>query len=448
MIIHQMTRRRWLSGALGATAAGVLAACGAGGGTSESGGTGTGAQSKPQGKVQFMSQNASPGDEERYRPIIDGFNNRNTGVTVELLQNAEGGGGVEAQSKVIALTAAGTPPDLFWTHAYVAPNLAKLGLTADINPYIKRDREFKLNSLYEAPVKDYEIDGKQYGLPREATTMIVIVNKELFQKNGVALPKADWTWDDFLKAAQQMSKGSGSQQTWGAAGVAGGQGMSPFNIYPKVWQEGGDIVDKSRTKFTLHQSPAVEQVQWLADLVNKQRVHPAPTEFPGSNLQESWNSGRIGMYVQISVYTNYNRAQFDWDIAPLPSGKTKATRTASAGHSVATGSKNKDASWEFLKTLASKPTYEHWANTGLTIPTHKQVAEAMMTNPAQPPKSAKIALDAFSYARSEPISGDWGNVGAEVGKALAPVWSGQVDAKGALTPIVQTVESLLTKVPG
>ena len=154
------------------------------------------------------------------------------------------------------------------------------------------------------------------------------------------------------------------------------------------------------------------------------------------------------MFVQISVCSNFNRAQFDCDIVPLPRGRTKATRTASAGHSMAAGSKNKDAAWEFLKVLASKPTYEHWAQTGLTIPTHKEVAEAMMGKPTQPPLSARIALDAFSYARSEPISGDWGNFGAEVGRALAPVWAGQVDAKGALTPVVQTVESLLTKIPG
>jgi multiple sugar transport system substrate-binding protein len=432
----------------GAAAAGVgaaaLAACGA-----QGGGAGQGApQGKPQGKVQFMSQAANPLDEERYKPLVEAYNKLNTGVTIDWVQNAEGGGAVEAQSKVIALSAAGTPPDVFWTHAYVAPTMAKMGLTADVAPYIKRDSTFKLNTLFEAPVKDYEIDGKQYGLPREATTMIVIVNKELFSKNGVAVPTGEWTWDDFLKAAQQMTKGEGTQKTWGAAGIAGGQGYSLYNVYPKVWQEGGDIVDKSRTKFTLHQSPAVEQLQWIADLVNKQRVHPGPNDFPGQDLINSWNSGRIGMFVQICVYNSFNRAQFDWDVVQLPKGKTKATRTASAGHSISAGSKNKDAAWEALKMLASKPTYEHLAKTGLTVPTHKEVAQAMVGNPTQPPRNAKIALDAFSYARSEPIAGDWGNFGAEVNKALTPVWAGQVDVKGALNPIVQTVESLLAKVPG
>ena len=70
-----------------------------------------------------------------------------------------------------------------------------------------------------------------------------------------------------------------------------------------------------------------------------------------------------------------------------------------------------------------------------------------MLNPNAPPKSAKIATDAFAYARPEPISGDWGNVGAEISKAMAEVYAGKVDAKGALTPIVPVVESLLSKTP-
>src|SRR5688572_13355315 len=230
MIKTQMSRRRWLAAGSAATGAAALAACGAD--------AGPGAQTKASGKVVFMSQGADPNDEGRYKPLVEQFNAKASGVTIDHIQGDAAGSAVAAQGKVITLAAAGTPPDIFWTHAYVAPNLFKLGLTADINPYIKKDRDFKLANLFPAAVKDYDFDGKQTGLPREATTMITIINKELFQKSGVALPTANWTWDDFLKAAQAMTKGSGSTGTWGAAGF-GGLGSAAYNIYPKIWQEGG-----------------------------------------------------------------------------------------------------------------------------------------------------------------------------------------------------------------
>ena len=172
-------------------------------------------------------------------------------------------------------------------------------------------------------------------------------------------------------------------------------------------------------------------MQWVADLVTRHRVHAYGDEFPGTNPREVWNSGRFGMFVQICVYTNFNQAQFDWDIVPLPKGKTQVTRTASAGHSMTAASKNKDAAWEVLKFLGSKPSYEHWAKLGLTIPTFKEVAESpLVLNPNAPPKSAKIATDAFAYARPEPISGDWGNVGAEISKAMAEVYAGKIGRQG------------------
>jgi multiple sugar transport system substrate-binding protein len=394
-----------------------------------------------------MSQSAAPTDQERYKPLVDQYNAAGNKVKIDLIQGDAGGAAVNAQGKVIAMAAAGTAPDVFWTHAYISPNLAKLGLLADINPYIKRDKDFKVGNYFEAPFKDYEADGKQFGVPREATTTIMIINKDLFQKSGVPLPAANWTWDDFLKAAQQMTRGDGSGKTWGIAGYTG-PASAPYYAAIKAWQEGGDIVDKTRTKFTLHQTPAVEQIQWVADLVTRHRVHPFGDEFPGTTGREAWGSGRIGMYVQISVYPDFSQAQFDWDIVPLPKGKTQVTRTASAGHSMTAASKNKDAAWEVLKMLGSKPSYEHWAKLGLTIPTFKEVAESpLVLNPNAPPKSAKVATDAFAYARPEPISGDWGNVGAEITKALADVYAGKLEAKAALQAIVPVVESLLSKTP-
>lgn len=435
-----VSRRRILIGGAVLVGEGALAACGGQPGAPP-------AKSKVQGTVVLMRQGQTPDDQQRYQPLVDQFHAKGGPVKIDMIEGDPGGGAVNAQAKLITLVAAGTPPDVFWTHAYIMPNIIKLNLLADAMPYAKQDREFKLDNYFEAPLKDYLRDGKLYGLPREATTTIMILNKELFTKNGVPLPNENWTWDDYVKSATALTKGDGPSKTWGAAGW-GGQGGSI--VYPiiRAWQEGGDMVDSARAKFTLHQSPAVDAIQQVVDLVTKQRVHPWGSDFPGNNIAESWNSGRLGTVVQISVYNSFNKAQFDWDIHHLPRGKSRSTRTASAGHSITAASKVKEAAWEVLKYFGSKAAYEHWARLGLTLPTYREVAQGpLVINPNAPPRSAKIALDAFSYARPEPIGGDWGNVQAEVGKAFTRAFSGEVDARTALTAIVQVVESLLARVP-
>jgi multiple sugar transport system substrate-binding protein len=423
-----VARRHALASAAAAPPMLLLAACGA------AGSPGSAAPTAARGKVTFMSQQAGAVDQGRYKPVVDAFNATGGPVTIDLV---EGGGGVpEVLQKLITVVAADTVPDLFWTHAYINPSLAKARIPADITEYVKKDREFKLASYFETSLKDYEWDSKQYGISLWATTTVLVANLALFKQNGVAPPAETWTWDDYLKAAAQLTRGSGGSQTWGV-----GSSTDNFHII-KVWQEGGDMVDKTRSRFTLQDAPAVDQVQWVVDLVLKQHVQPDKSADPG------WNSGRVGMVVGLSDYNPYNKAEFEWDVFHLPRGKSRLTRTASAGLSLAAASKNKDAAWMAFKYLGSKPMYENLAKLGVTIPTLKEVASSpLVLKPDVPPKSAKVALDAFAYARTEPINGDWATVRSEYAKALAEAYTGSVSARAALAAIAPTVDQLLGKTP-
>jgi len=427
------TRRTVLSAAVRGTLAGStaisLAACGAAGEIAGAGKTAA------QGKVTFMSQQAGAVDQGRYKPVVDQFNAQGGPVTIDLI---EGGGGVlEVQQKLVTVVAAGTAPDLFWNHAYLSPSLAKARIAGDIGEYVRKDKDFKLSNYFETSLKDYEWDSKQYGISLWATTTVVVANLTLFKKNGIAIPTESWTWDDFLKIATQLSHGSGSEQTWGV-----GSSTDNFPII-KAWQEGGDMVDKSRTKWTLQETPAVEQVQWVADLTTRHRVYPEKGTDPG------WNSGRLGMVIGLSDYNPYNKAEFEWDVFHLPRGKSRVTRTASAGFSMAAASANKEAAWVAFKYLGSKPMYENLARLGVTIPTYKEVANSsLVIRPDTPPKSAKVGLDGFAYARSEPINGEWATIRAEYAKVLGAVFAGTTSARNGFSAIAPAMDQLLGKVPG
>ena len=205
------SRRLVLSEAAALGGLGVLAACGQRGGQAG----GQSSAGAPKGQVSLMTQGSDPTDEQRYKPLVDEHNARRGPVTIELIQG--GGGATDQQGKLITLVVSGTPPDAFWTHANISPTLVKLNLVSPFDPYLKNDKDIKLTSYFEAPLKNYEAGGKQYGIPRQATTLVLVANKELFQKNGVALPTDSWTWDDHVKAAQQLTT-PGSAPTWGASG--------------------------------------------------------------------------------------------------------------------------------------------------------------------------------------------------------------------------------------
>ena len=60
----------------------------------------------------------------------------------------------------------------------------------------------------------YEIDGKTYGVPYRQDSWVLYYNKDLFDKAKVAYPDGSWTWDDYAKAAKDLTTGlkaAGSQ---------------------------------------------------------------------------------------------------------------------------------------------------------------------------------------------------------------------------------------------
>ncbi len=55
-------------------------------------------------------------------------------------------------------------------------------------------------------------------MPRDITSKVMFFNTELFEKAGVAIPDANWTWDDFEAIARKMTRdldGDGKTDQWG-----------------------------------------------------------------------------------------------------------------------------------------------------------------------------------------------------------------------------------------
>jgi len=70
----------------------------------------------------------------------------------------------------------------------------------------------------------YTIDGKSYGVPYRQDSWVLFYNKDLFDKAGVAYPDGSWTWDDYAKAAKDLTAGLKTA------------GSSALGTYEHTWQ--------------------------------------------------------------------------------------------------------------------------------------------------------------------------------------------------------------------
>jgi len=244
-------------------------------------------------------------------------------------------------------------------------------------------------------------------LPQNISSLVVYYNKNMFDAAGVPYPQSDWTWDDFLSAAQSLTKPTSDQY---------GVGVEPslIRVAPFIWQNGGELVAIPRASGLLVDSPeAREAIQWFADLQVKHHVAPDAVAEKAEDSESRFSNGRLGMYLDSRkvVPTFRTITDFDWDVAPLPTGNSPATILHSDAYCMTAATKDKDAAWKFIEFANAVEGQQIIVGTGRTVPSLKSVAESdAFLDPDAKPKNSRVWLDVIPTIRAVPILNNWADI--------------------------------------
>lgn len=424
----------------------TLAACApvaAPGAAPESGGAAESAPSADGSTVVFLAQGGVD-SENRYIPVQEMFAKESPDITVNIVWHP--GGAPEIQQKLLTMIAGGEAPDVYWTHTYINPGLAKRSVPLALDDLFASDTSWSPDAFFAGSIADFQLNGSQYAMPRETTASVMIYNKTLLEESGAALPTDDWTWDDFVEIARTVTKGEGAEKVYGVANF-----NANAYTFVRVWQKGGDVLNEDRTQYTMNEEPGVAAVQSIADLIHVDHVHATGAELAGRPYAEVFLTGQIGMFPQFSVFSAILPAEFEWDIAHMPhnADEERTTRVASAGHSIYSGTENVEGSWAWLRMIESQAAFEHFAANGLSVPAYRAVAESpAYLGEDTPPASKQVFLDALNYGRPEPVAGDWIGVHREITTALEGVYGVSARApQEALDEIADLVNELIAAEP-
>lgn len=393
--------------------------------------------------ISFLTQGGAD-SEARYNPIYEMFQEQDGSVDVEFIWHP--GGATDIQQKLLTMIAGGEAPDMYWTHTYINPGLAKRSVPLALDDLFAADTSWSRDDYFAGSIQDFQVNGVQYAMPRETTSTVMIYNKTLLEESGAPLPSEGWSWDDFVEIARAVTTGEGAEKVYG---------VGNFNVnaytFVRCWQLGGDILNEDRTQFTMDQNGALEAVTQIQSLIHDEGIHASAAALGDRPLTEVFLTGSIGMFPQFSVFSGILPAEFEWDIAHMPhnADETQTTRVASAGHSIYSGTQNVDGAWAWLRMVESEDAFKHLAATGLSVPAHQAVANSEeYLNPDQPPASKQVFLDALNYGRPEPVAGDWIGVHSEITTALQGVYGvSQRDPQEALSEIADRVNELIAAEP-
>lgn len=245
-----------------------------------------------------------------------------------------------------AIKAGSGGPDVAQIEYYALPQFALTDSLVDLGQY-------GLNSLqndYTASTWNaVNVGGKGlFGLPQDSGPMAMFYNKEVFDKNGISVPK---TWDEYYEAAQKLHAADPSKYITADTGDAG-------FATSMIWQAGGQPFKTDGTKVTIDLQDAGSK-KWTA---NWNRLVEGKLVAPISAWSDEWykalGDGSIatlvtGAWMPGVLESSVPDGNGKWAVAPMPTydGTPATAENGGSTESVLKQSANPALAAAFIRWL-------------------------------------------------------------------------------------------------
>lgn len=323
-----------------------------------------------------------------------------------------------AMAKVLIQLAAHAGPDLIDVYApEVLAEFAKYNALMDITSLCS-EAGIDPGMFWPQCRAWMEYEGKIYGIPSNAGTLVLFYNKDHFDEAGIPYPDETWNWNDYLEAARKLTL-----RTPDGKRILR-YGCYPNEIRPLVWQAGGDFWNEDRSRCTLNTPQAIRGLSLFYDTRMKFRVAPSLGDEHGFSAG-GWGGGVFGSPIPlfatgrvsmldmgrwgIVTFRQYQKDQIAagekplrYGIAPLPHDATRATWFLSRATTINAETRYPKEAFEFLKFLTSPEYNRIICEGGDGFPSVRALAESEMFlhDPNYPEEDQnQVYLDDVQYGR-------------------------------------------------
>lgn len=362
-----------------------------------------------------LATRAGQVDSKLWQDLVADFNGRQKNVKVANEEYPS----AEFAAKILALSAAGSQPDVMQSSDEPFFEFADKGIWLDLDPFVSRDRRALSTDDFWPGVLDFwrwdaaakvPGKGKLFGLPRACGVELLVYNRNVFQESGVAEPPADgnWTWADFLERSRKLVRRNGEELTRAAMPLPGLRSAIPWLI----GNGAPNTTDVAKRVGTLNNTASIDALRTLADYRLRERIMPNTADLKTATFRgsayELLAKGAYAMIFDIGYLFNLRNAFKDdpgnWQVAHLPKGsKGAAARAAWSPFAIGGQTKQPPASWEFMKYANGADGQATLMQLGYNFSVRKSVAEKVFVDPKSP-QSEERWLAATKYQHFEPLN--------------------------------------------
>ena len=309
-------------------------------------------------------------------------------------------------TKVEAAATGGSVADVFWMNGPNITKYARGGVISPIGEYLS-ESDVDMNNYPSGLVSLYNIDDAQYAIPKDFDTIAVWYNKALFDAAGVEYPTDDWTWDDMVEKAKQLT--DTSKGIYGVVSQLNNQN----GYYNTILANDGFIISEDKKTSGYDSTEAIEAIKLWVDLIEK-GYSPTLAQQEDTTSNMMFESGMVAMIFTGSwttpEYAGADQISETIDVVEMPTvNEKKASVIHGLGNVISSATKHPQEAWKWVEYLASQEANELQAKTGAAIPAHVVATPLWSENYPQYNLQAYVTAStdySYPYPASE-NTGEW-----------------------------------------
>ena len=238
----------------------------------------------------------------------------------------------------------GEQPDLFMVPENDFSMLASTGALKSLDTLITDDER---KAFYPVAYEAGQYQGVSYALPVESNPIMMCVNKDLLEKEGISIPESGWTLEDFYEICKKVTKDTNGD------GVVDQYGITDYTWQQALVAYGGHLIDKSGINVD---SAEMHQALTFMSKLDMLSQHYKVTS-------NDFDEGRVAFYpmslAQYRAYKPYpyhvaKYSSFSWTCIPMPTANSQVmgTQVKTSLFAMSSNSKQEKLAWEFMLLLS------------------------------------------------------------------------------------------------
>ncbi|GAD46859.1 carbohydrate transport/metabolism [Streptococcus anginosus T5] len=237
----------------------------------------------------------------------------------------------------------GEQADVFMVPENDFSMLASSGAFKSLDSLISKE---EAAAYYPVAYQAGQYQGHSYALPIESNPVMMCVNKDLLEKEGISIPDSNWTLEDLYAICQKVTKdtdGDGLIDQYGITDYTWKQALVAYNGHLR--NQNGVNIDSVE----MHQ--ALSFISKLDSLNQRYKV-----------TSNDFDEGKVAFYpMSLAQYRTYKPypyhvakySRFSWTCIPMPAAKARipATQVKTSLFAMSSKTKQDKLAWEFMKLL-------------------------------------------------------------------------------------------------